>query len=68
MLNASWWRARLGGSERPADEDELIGDRVAWSEREYARTSAQRPAFESALRVASPAHRENPDSATAPEL
>lgn len=64
--NASWWQARLTGSERPAGEDELTVTRVAWSEREHAHTSAHRPAFESALHEPSPAHRRNPDSATTP--
>ncbi|WOX16456.1 aminoglycoside phosphotransferase family protein [Streptomyces sp. N50] len=64
--NASWWRARLSRSEHAASDDELTDARVNWSEREYAHTSAHRPAFESALREPSPAHRKNPDSASTP--
>ncbi|MFI6624559.1 aminoglycoside phosphotransferase family protein [Streptomyces sp. NPDC050528] len=62
--NASWWLARLGGPEHTVGEDELIGARIAWSEREHAHTSAHRSAFDSALHESSPAHRRNPDSAT----
>ena len=64
--NASWWRARLTGPEHPASDHELIGTRIAWSEREYAHTAAHRPAFESALHELSLTHRKNPDPATTP--
>ena len=67
LLNASWWRARLSGPERHSAEDELIGARVAWSERECTHTSAHRSTFEEALREPSPVRRRNPDPATTPQ-
>jgi Ser/Thr protein kinase RdoA (MazF antagonist) len=47
--NASWWRARHDDPERHLRDAELIGARVAWSEREYAFTSAHRSTFAKAL-------------------
>ncbi|WP_327406740.1 aminoglycoside phosphotransferase family protein [Streptomyces sp. NBC_01288] len=67
LLNVSWWRARLSGAERQSAEDELIGARVAWSEREYTHTSAHRSTFEEALQETSPVHRRNPNPATTPQ-
>ncbi|WP_246212853.1 phosphotransferase family protein [Streptomyces abyssomicinicus] len=50
LRNARWWRSRLAcPSPRVADGREII-ERVRWSEREHAYTSAHRAAFDAALR------------------
>ncbi|MFB7496708.1 hypothetical protein ACFC09_18815 [Streptomyces sp. NPDC056161] len=50
VRNARWWRERLTGPGQPATGSELITARIAWSEREYDYTSANRSAFAQALR------------------
>ncbi|MEU6258726.1 aminoglycoside phosphotransferase family protein [Streptomyces sp. NPDC047043] len=46
--NASWWRARLPGSDDP--ESQQIAERIRWSEREHAYTATNHEVFAAALR------------------
>uniref|UniRef100_A0AAU2VXS4 Aminoglycoside phosphotransferase family protein n=1 Tax=Streptomyces sp. NBC_00008 TaxID=2903610 RepID=A0AAU2VXS4_9ACTN len=47
--NARWWRGHLAGPPPHVADDHEIAERVRWSEREYAYTSANRTTFDAAL-------------------
>ncbi|MFC3572450.1 hypothetical protein ACFOZ0_03955 [Streptomyces yaanensis] len=47
--NAKWWRSRLQGNSPETTDPDVICERIAWSEREYAFTMAHREEFSVAL-------------------
>lgn len=47
--NARFWAELLASPERQPATPEVIGDRIAWSQREQAFTHAQRDVFARAL-------------------
>ncbi|MFJ6459626.1 phosphotransferase family protein [Streptomyces sp. NPDC091387] len=48
--NADWWRAHRGASAARMAREDQIAERIAWSHREHAFTTAHRAALTSALR------------------